>query len=50
VIGFNVHPASLKAMVHRGLQADLMAMATRLYTALHTVSTVIWVIHGVLLR
>ena len=32
---FNVFSASLKTMIHGGLQADLMAMATSLYTGLH---------------
>ena len=50
VICFNVLSAGLKAVVHGGLQADLMAMATSLYTGLHVVFSVGWVIHGILLR
>jgi hypothetical protein len=49
VICFNVLSASLKAVVHGGLQADLMAMATSLYTGLHGVISVGWVIHGIIL-
>jgi hypothetical protein len=35
VFCFNVLSAGLEAVVHGGLQADLMAMATSLYTGLH---------------
>ena len=35
VFCFNVFSASLKTMIHGGLQADLMAMATSFYTGLH---------------
>ena len=35
VFCFNVFSAGLKAMVHGGLQADLMAMTTSFYTGLH---------------
>ena len=47
---FNVLSAGLKAMVHGGLQADLMATATSLDTGLHGVFSggVGWVIHGIL--
>lgn len=47
---FNVLPASLEAMVHGGLQADLVAMSTSLYTGLHGLFSVGWMIHGILLR
>lgn len=32
---FNMLSASLEAVIHGGLQADLMAMTTSLYTGLH---------------
>ena len=47
---FNVLSAGLEAVVHGGLQADLMAMATSLNTGLHVLFSVGWVIHGILLR
>ncbi len=50
VFCFNVLSAGLEAVVHGGLQADLMTMATSLYTGLHGLISVGWVFHGVLLR
>jgi hypothetical protein len=50
VICFNMLSAGLKAVVHGGLQADLMAIATSLNTCLHSWFCVGWVIHGILLR
>jgi len=50
VFCFNVLSAGLQAVVHGGLQADLMAMATSLYTGLHGLISVGWVIHCALLR
>lgn len=50
VICFNVFSAGFKAVVHSCLQAYLMAMATSLYTGLHGLFSVGWVIHGILLR
>ena len=46
---FNVLSAGLKAMVHGGLQADLMATAARLDTGLQAMFSVCWLIHGLLL-
>jgi hypothetical protein len=46
----NVLAAGLEAVVHGGLQTDLMAVATSLYTGLHGVFSVGWLIHAVLLR
>ena len=46
----NVLSAGLKAMVHGGLQADLMAMATRLDTGLQAVFSVCWLMHGIRLN
>ena len=37
VFCFNMLSAGLEAMIHGGLQADLMAMTTSLYTGLHGV-------------
>lgn len=48
MVGFNVLPAHVEAMVHRGLQANLMAVATRPYTSMHIVFGMGWVIHGAL--
>jgi hypothetical protein len=46
---FNVLSAGLKAMVHGGLQADLMATAACLDTGLQAMFSVCWLIHGLLL-
>lgn len=50
VFCFNMLSASLKTVVHGGLQADLMTMATSLNTGLHGLISMGWVIHGILLR
>jgi len=52
VFWFNVLSAGLEAVVHGGLQADLMAIGTRLDTGLHGMfrGGVGWLIHGILLR
>jgi hypothetical protein len=50
----DVFPAGLKAVVHRGLQTDLMAVAASINTGLHGVFGHFgafgmgWVIHGIL--
>lgn len=50
VFCFNMLTASLKAVVHSGLKADLMAMATSRYTGLHGGFNVGGVMHRVLLK
>jgi hypothetical protein len=51
VFWFNVFSAGFKTMIHGGLQADLMAMATSRYTGLHGLFSVGvgGLIHGILL-
>lgn len=50
VFCLDVLPACFEAVDHGGLQADLMAMAASLYTGLHGLFSVSWLIHGILLR
>lgn len=50
VFCFNMLTAGFEAVVHGGLQADLMTMAASLYAGLHGVFSVCWLIHGILLR
>jgi hypothetical protein len=50
VLRFDMFAAGLKAVVQRGLQADLMAMAACIDTGLHGVAGVGCVTHGILPR
>ena len=44
---FNVLSTGLEAVVHGGLQANLMASATSFYTGLRGVFRVGWLMHGI---
>jgi hypothetical protein len=50
VFRLDVLSAGLEAVVHGGLQADLMTMTTSLYTGLHGVFSMSWLFHEILLR
>jgi hypothetical protein len=50
VFRLDVLSAGLEAVVHCGLQADLMTMTTSLYTGLHGVFSMSWLFHEILLR
>jgi hypothetical protein len=50
VICFNMISTGIKAVIHSGLQADQMAMGTSIYTGLHGLFSVGWLIHGILLK
>ena len=48
VFGFHMLTASFNAVIHGGLQANLMAGATSIYAGLRGVFGVGWVMHGIL--
>jgi hypothetical protein len=50
VFRLDVLSAGLEAVVHGGLQADLMTMTTSLYAGLHGVFSMSWLFHEILLR
>jgi len=50
VFRLDVLAAGIEAMVHGGLQANLMATATSFYTGLHGVFSVGWFVHRMLLK
>lgn len=50
VVCLDMLSTGYETVVHGGLQADLIAMGTSLYTGLHSVFSVGWLIHRILLR
>lgn len=50
VFRLDVLSAAIEAMVHGGLQTDLMATTTSVYAGLHGVFSVGWFVHRVLLK
>jgi len=49
MFGLNMLATRFQAVVHRGMQANLMAGATSFYTGLRGVFGVGWVMHRILL-
>lgn len=47
MLGFNMFAARFQAVVHGGLQANLMTKATSFYTGLRGVFGVGWLMHGI---
>ena len=50
VICLDMLAAGFETVIHGGLQADLIATGTSLYTGWHGVFSMGWLIHGILLR